>query len=253
MLRGIVKFRARIVHPDKGITFPVVEFNPNEAGVGNAEIEGPNGTEILTTVHLTAVDNHDQGIGVATKVHVAALDRICFFHNVAIENGDVTESDFSPIDPQPPGQYGLGAAGGRYDYIGYPIAFPRGLSGSLLKTQLEQTAPAGERNFGLFRSARQSTSPVEEFMHLYNLMLMFFDDSRPGAQERLDEFIRTGKPRVPSTPRPRLPVHETVYTRLRNEFAHQRPGVNLDDTKAAMKNNLGDLIELIKRAIELHS
>jgi hypothetical protein len=255
MLRGIVKFRARIIDADKEVTFPVVEFNPNEAGVGKVEIEGPRGSEILSTVHLTAVDNSDQGIAVATKVHVAALDRISFFNDVAIENGDVTESDFSPIiDSQPPGQYHLAAGTGYFPYRGQPMKFSRGLSSSRLKTELEQTAPPGERNFGLFRSARQSTSPVEEFMHLYNLMLMFFDDSRPGAQARLDEFIRREEPGVTSTPDPRRPrVHETVYTRLRNEFAHKRPGVNLDDTKAAMKRNLGSLIALTKRAIESHS
>ncbi len=44
---------------------------------------------------------------------------------------------------------------------------------------------------------------------------------------------------------------ETVYTRLRNELAHQRAGVNLDNTKAEMSNRLSRLIALTKRAIEL--
>jgi len=45
---------------------------------------------------------------------------------------------------------------------------------------------------------------------------------------------------------------ETVYTRLRNELAHKRAGVNIDNTKAEMANRLGGLIALTKRAIELH-
>ena len=44
---------------------------------------------------------------------------------------------------------------------------------------------------------------------------------------------------------------ETVYTRLRNELGHSRKGVNLQDTKAEMANQLGGLIAITKRAIEL--
>jgi hypothetical protein len=193
-------------------------------------------------------------MAIATKVHMAALDRISFHYDIALEDGRVIESGFSPIDPPPTGEYRISPGTGYYFIEGHDAKFTRGLSSVRLKTELEQSTPPGERNFGLFRSARQSTGPVEEFMHLYNLMLMFFDDSRPGAQARLDKFIRREEPGVTSTPDPRRPrVHETVYTRLRNEFAHKRPDVNLDDTKAAMKRNLCGLITLTKRAIELHS
>jgi hypothetical protein len=123
-----------------------------------------------------------------------------------------------------------------------------------LKAELEQPAPPGERNFRLFRSALQSASSVEEFMHFYNIMLMLFDDDQPGAQGRVDEFIRREEPGVASTPHPRFPnVHETLYTRLRNELGHNRKDVNLDHTKAEMRKHLGGLISLTKRAIELHS
>jgi len=44
---------------------------------------------------------------------------------------------------------------------------------------------------------------------------------------------------------------ETVYTRLRNEFAHKRAGVDLQKTKAGMADKLGGLRTLAKRAIEL--
>jgi hypothetical protein len=254
MLRGIVKFRARIVDVDKEVTFPLVEFNPNEPGIEKVGIEGPNGKEILTAVHLNGVDSPTYGIAIATKVHIAALDRISFFQSIPIENGHVTEQDFSPIDPPPPGEFHINAGPGHLSLVGKDATFRLGLSAAHLKTELEQVSPPGERNFRLFRSARQSTSPVEEFMHLYNLLLMFFDDDRPGAQGRLDEFIRREEPGVASTPHPRRPnVDETLYTRLRNELGHNRKGVNLDTTKAEMRKNLGGLIALSKRAIELHS
>ena len=91
-------------------------------------------------------------------------------------------------------------------------------------------------------------------MHLYNILLMFFDDDQKGAQGRLDNFVRTENPGVPQTAHPKFPgVYETVYTRLRNELGHPRPRVNLDVTKAEMKTRLGELVALTKRAIELNS
>jgi hypothetical protein len=44
---------------------------------------------------------------------------------------------------------------------------------------------------------------------------------------------------------------ETVFTRLCNEFAHTRPGVDLDTTKQEMQARLPTLADLVKRAIEL--
>jgi hypothetical protein len=105
MLRGMVKFRAAIVDVDKGVTFPLFEFNPNEPGIERVEIEGPKDTEILSRVHVSAVATAEEGIGIATKVHVDALNRISFNHGIAIDNGCVTESGFSPIDPPPPREF----------------------------------------------------------------------------------------------------------------------------------------------------
>ena len=79
----------------------MIEFSPNEPGVGKVEIEGTKGNEILTAVHLTGVDSPTEGMAIATKVHMAALDLISFRYNIALENGRVIESQFSPIDPPP--------------------------------------------------------------------------------------------------------------------------------------------------------
>lgn len=86
-------------------------------------------------------------------------------------------------------------------------------------------------------------------MHLYSLLLRFFEDE----QAKVDDFIRSQDSAVPQSPDPR-PGHsnrETVYTRLRNEFAHRRSGVNMQDTKADMEQHVGGLISLVKQAIAL--
>jgi hypothetical protein len=121
-----------------------------------------------------------------------------------------------------------------------------GLSPQNLKAELEQASPPGEQYFGLLRSARQSMSPAEEFIHLYNILQML--SSPDDDQADVDAFIRREEPTVPHKPG----VMETVYARLRNEISHTRAGVNLDKTKAEMADRLGGLVALTKRAIELH-
>jgi hypothetical protein len=116
-----------------------------------------------------------------------------------------------------------------------------------VKAVLEEKAPAGESNYGLFRSARQSESRAEEFLHLYQIILMLCGD----AQRKVDEWIKAQVPTVPETPHPREARMETVYSRLRNEFGHHRSGVDLDNTKREMASHLGGLRELARQAIQL--
>ncbi len=246
MYRGTVCFVARI--KGSGLTAPLFTFNPNEPGVEKVEIEGPSGDEIHTTVHLASVASHDDGKAIAAKVNTAALNRIAFNHLIAIEDARITSHEFLALDPQPGV---LSPAAGFHFFNSWAVRRPPiAIAAAELKTELELTSPPGEHNYGLFRSARQSSSAVEEFMHLYNILLMIYNDS----QADVEAFVVGDDPAVPQTQHPRKPaeVMETVYTRLRNELAHKRPGVNLDNTKAEMANRLGGLIALTKRAIELH-
>lgn len=244
MFKGTVQLRARI--KGNGLTFPLFNFNPDEPGVDRVEIEGPSGNEVLGSVHLTSVASQADGLAIARKVIEAALNRICFFYGVAIENGQVIDTAFSPIDPQP-GVFPVEA--GHYAIIGAEAKMEVNVPPERLRALLEQASPPGERNFALFRLARQSSSPVEEFTVLYSVLLMLLGD----RQASVDTFILRGEPSVPRTPDPRnAAVMETVYTRLRNELAHRRPGVDLRKTVAEMAANVGGLRTLTRRAIELH-
>jgi hypothetical protein len=73
-------------------------------------------------------------------------------------------------------------------------------------------------------------------------------------QKDVDAFIISENPALPQSQHPlkKPGLTETVYTRLRNELAHKRAGVDLDNTKSEMGSRLGGLIALTKRAIELH-
>jgi hypothetical protein len=245
MFKGTVSFSARI--RGNGLTFPLFTFNPSDQGVDKVNIEGPNGEEILSTVHLASIPTRENGISLATEVNTAALNRISFCHDIAIENARITNTAFSQVPPQSDAHLEINV--GDCIHLGDAVSFVLGLDPTHLKTELEQASHRGEQYFGLYRSARQSGSPVEEFMNLYQILMILFNDS----QRDIDAFIVCQEPAVPQTQHPKKPTGtmETIYSRLRNEFGHDRQGVNLDNTKKDMAACLGGLIAITKRAIEL--
>jgi hypothetical protein len=246
MFKGTIGFSAKF--KGNGVTFAVFEFNSAEPGIEKVELESSaEAEEVRATVHLVSVPTREVAITTATKVIAAALNRICFLYGLGIENAYRTHTQLSLMNP-PPGFVGLagveavGVIGNLRAVIELPTV--------QLKSQLEQRAIRGERLFGLFRSARQSISAVEEFMLLYHILLMLFGDN----QTRVDAFIFSEDASVPQTqhPRKRPGVTESIYTRLRNELAHRRAGANIDTTKAEMASRVTGLATLARRAIELH-
>jgi hypothetical protein len=244
MHRAMITFKTRI--KSHGVRFLLVEYNPNMAGVEKIEIEGPNGFEIHATIHLPSVASVNEGREVAEKALWAALDRIIFHHDIAVENPLCTAEQYSPP-----------LAVDAFADVGMRFGLVPGIAPAQLKAELEQPSPPGKDSYGLFRSARQSLSPVEEFMHLYHILLMLHNDD----QAAVDAFIKSQVPTVQETPQPPILrsrkrrknlVMETVYTKLRNELGHKRAGVNLEDTKLEMGCWLPGLIALTKQAIELY-
>jgi hypothetical protein len=236
MYTATINFQTRI--KSDGVRFPLVEFNPNVPGVTRVEIVAPNGHEIHGTIHLIAVASPHETRELAAEVHRATLDRIVFNHGIAIENPRRTGEQYLP-----PG------AVDAFSDVGLRLSVVLGIDPAQLKDELERPSPPGEGNYGLFRSARQSLSPVEEFMHLYHILLMFCNDKQP----EVDRFIEGQEPAVQKALSPHTGKMETVYTRLRNEFGHPRAGAALDKTKSEMTTHLGGLMALTKRAIEQHA
>ena len=258
MFKGSVSFVAQI--KDQRVTFSRLDFNLDKPGVDKVEIEGLD-RHIHSTVHLATVESHEAGISLAKDVNTTALNRIAFSQNIAIENAHITGKKFSPLHPpplppQPPPGVHL-AASIKGQSVARAAEVVIHIPADQLKIELEREKAPGEHNYGLFQSARQSMGPVEEFMHLYHILLMLYND----WQNEVDAFILSEDPSVPQTQQPpkpprgqrrQAPGMETVYTRLRNEFAHKRANVDLEQTKAEMARRLGDLRMLTKRAIELH-
>ena len=247
MYIGTVTFRAVIT--SNGLKFPSCEFNPKQASVEKVVIESQSGYEILSTVHLAGVATERVGTSIANKVLTAVLDRIAFRYSLAIEDSQIVSSWFDSVNPPPGAQ--VQPHSGELASLGQQVGLVYGIPAADLKAELEQTTLSGEPFFSLYRLAVQSRSSGEKFMHLYSLLLRFFDDE----QVRVDDFIRSQDSAVPQSQDPRAgrSTRETVYTRLRNEFAQRRSGVNMQDTKAEMEQHVGGLIRLVKQAIALQT
>ena len=108
----------------------------------------------------------------------------------------------------------------------------------------------------LFRTLLSVDEVVAKFLALYVVIAGRLGDNR---QRDVDDFIRTeyerkGQPVAESTPvrgDGRPGKSETVYTRLRNQIAHDR-GVPLESTRAEMSQNMRGLIDLVKACLRDH-
>jgi hypothetical protein len=245
MYIGTVTFRAGIT--SHGLKFPSCEFNPNQASVEKVVIESQSGFEILSTVHLSGVATERVGRAIATRILTGVLDRIAFQYSLPIEDSQIISSWFAPVTPLP------GAVAHPHSGVLAIIEQQADLGFDIppadLKAELERTTLGGEPFFGAYRLALQSRSPEEKFMNLYSLLLRFFEDE----QAKVDDFIRSQDSAVPQSPDPRPGRNnrETVYTRLRNEFAQRRPDGNMQATKAEIEQHVGGLIGLVRQAIPL--
>jgi hypothetical protein len=243
MFKGTVSLTATITGAS-GVQFDRFEFDPKEPGVDRVEIEGPTGFDIRIVVSFSSVPSEDDAKQIAQKVAAAALDRTAFSCKVPIESARIGGTHLLSLD-LPPGTPTVAVS----DVVCLTDSYlaVKKTTPDLLKTELERPRPPGGQYYGLFRSALQSTGPVEKFIFLYAVL-----QTVKGKQVAVDGFILKHEPTVPRTRHPMFSGQmETVYTRLRNEFNHSdERGVNLDDTKREMQAWLGRLIDLTWKAIE---
>ncbi|MEO6422733.1 MAG: hypothetical protein ABIO31_08435 [Candidatus Nitrotoga sp.] len=206
------------------------------------------GTEELSgSVHISLVATPADGISLACTVIESTFNRLAFFHGLAIEPARVTDSTFSSTNTQPghnPSHNIVSPGAGHIIITGFVPKVFIGISSATIQSELEQVGPSGEMHFSHIRSARLSVGPVEEFMHLYAILLIFHND----LQTKVDEFVVSIEPGVQQTQNPKTLKLETVYTRLRNEFSHKR-GAVLRTTKLEMSKHLAGLHSIVQQAI----
>jgi hypothetical protein len=244
MFRGTVTYHSRIPN----LIFKRFEVDPRCAGVEAVELELPPGCLLRIVVRIAQVASQEDGRRAAEAAVEKVLNRLaytigehvadCYFVSATFEEAAGTGA---PVTIHPP--TGAVAAQVVSEFSEDGIRE--------VKADLEKSERPGERHFGLFRSAMKTENSVERFLHLYHILLLFYNDS----QADVDAFIVAQNPMIARTPSPlsgKKGKAETVYTRLRNELAHQRAGVDLDDTKREMERQWPGLMHLVRQAINLN-
>lgn len=99
--------------------------------------------------------------------------------------------------------------------------------------------------WALYSFASRQGDALAAFMMLYNIMMQIGNDSQP----KIDRLIRETDPSVHMTPDPRgIPIYESVYTKIRNEIAHNRsriPSQSLIDEVARVLPSFKSIVRKI--------
>ncbi len=234
-----------------GLQFHRLDIQVAEPGVGDVVLKLPDGQTLQIDVEVTSVPTEGDGEKLATQAAEKVCDRLAYAGCWSISTPVIVSAQFTSLTPPPPpGVHEIRVL----DYLrttDAAVAVVTAGPGRLaaLRDELELASPPGEHNYWMFRAALAANDRVVQFMQLYHLLNMLHNDK----QAQVDAFIVCEEPGVAQTPSPiKAGVMETLYTRLRNELAHKRAGVNLADTKAQMANYAPALARLTKRAIELH-
>jgi hypothetical protein len=246
VFKGQVSFVARIAA--QHITFPKVTAKSTWANVQEIEIESTHehGEEIKGTVHITGVASESFGIEVATEAIEDALNRLVYEYDVSIEPARIASSQFEPMAPAPGSGLHVHLGTGYLHIKGGDVRAIRGLAPAGIQAMLEAVQSPGERHFWLYRSARASTTQIEEFLHLYSMLLHLVS----GRQKEVDAFITEVEPTVAKSVSPMDgKTVETIYTRLRNEVGHRRPATTMQGTRAEMVAHVDGLRKVVRAAI----
>lgn len=117
---------------------------------------------------------------------------------------------------------------------------------TVLSAALQQPPKISDSHLLLFRFSILQDDPVTKFMFLYNLMLSLNND----CQKKLDKHILTLDDQVPVTLDPRNSnKRETLFTRLRNEVAHSRPGRDQIATATEIERHVGEFELIVQKAL----
>jgi hypothetical protein len=248
MTEGRVTYTSRL----EGIEFDPVECRADHPSVSKIELSAKGG-DMTYIVHLSGVSGLDEALAIASSEVARVVNLLSVNLGVSITEPRLTEHALSRVELDVTGKQIFHAHVGNMLTMmtsAYAVKKLGGASLNALRQALSDATPPGEANFVLFRSAVAATDPASRFLGLYQILALLNGDN----QDQIDAFILGHEPGTPVTrTRPKkdgLLKDETIYTRLRNEYAHIRPGVSLAQTRKEMDANLSSLIAIVQAAIK---
>jgi hypothetical protein len=257
MLTGELIFRAP-VSGDRLLTFPTLEVKPVHPSVARIEVTAPKTNDsractIQVTVRFSSVTSKDEASLIGWQIAKDILDRVAFDQNISIEEPPAPAGHFVQVALDG-GKVGpMQAFDGATCFMrGHVVMEPDVPDLARLGKKLNARRLKGRTYYPLFRTALRAENPVEKYLALYRILLVIHDDKQQDVDGFLhDEFGDKLTPRPGQKTKPGKPkIKETVFTRLRNEFAHIRKRTRLKSTREQMEQHMERLIERVKRAVE---
>jgi hypothetical protein len=247
VVKGSLTYRAEV----KGFIF--TRFGPvdvcvAQAGVEKVVVSCPEESPIALTVTFAAISSEEAARIAGRQICRDLLNRLAVQYCLCIQEPGLPDEAFELV--------GTGGETVRTAATSATaVMFGKRtveVDAADLRAELEQLSPTGEVYYDLFRVAMQAQDEVDRFLSLYRILLLCFPRPRDGKEDQkfVDDFIEKNTTERRVHKRPDKPgVLETVYTRLRNEVAHARPGVDLATTRREMEGRVHALAELVRKAL----
>jgi hypothetical protein len=240
MMTGNVRLLAQFPK----IEFEKIELDLRKIGLPKASLYSSAENDMILDVKIKNVASIEDGKSIAEKTaqHIANLFSYRF--NIYC---DFRVQDYSFSDAEPNRKF---KAGDIIYLSAYGDAIMQlGKNGrDNLQEHLEAEIDANQiPYFEMFRSTMAMNETISKFMLLYFIALSICND----RQEKVDKKILRHQPSTPTNePYGKRKTPETIYTRLRNEIGHRRPGTSIEGTRKEMQANLNGLMNAVKYLIE---
>jgi hypothetical protein len=254
MSECVLTFASRV----EGIEFRSIDCPSDHPSITKVEVSSGNGGDVTFKISLTDVSDPGEARAIARRAAARAADALSFNLGRAVTEPRLVEEAATEVIVDVSGKRDVHAKVGTVistvtQASCVSLLGEAGLGE--LETALSRVNPPGEPNYVLFRSALGATGPASKFLALYQILdLLINQDKIEANQDKIDQFIREQDPSVPVTKtKPRKNgsfKDETLYTRLRNEYMHNRSDVTLAATRAGMEANLAGLVSLVQTAIK---
>jgi hypothetical protein len=236
---GIVEY----VAPVAGVRFAAIEVSNSHPAVEKIVVETQGSEQINVVFHLTDVFTDTEANVIAGDILASILNRLAFELDVSI--GQPHLRGFSLPNDAVGASYTVSTSMSALWKVVAPTDTLDDERRRELARLLEQPFSRPDLS-SAYRFAGTQSDPVTGFMFFYNILLQLHHD----RQEQVDAFIRRKAPDVSQSLSPKKKgKFETVYTRLRNEVGHKRPGTTPEQTRAEIEGNVAALQTLVKAVI----
>ena len=246
---GTVKFVARCNEDDITWQFPKVEFVTDIEGFSKVELDNLTGDSVVGIVHVEPRSSQTEIQRSAMESVIYAINELAFALPTAIHDPEWQENDLyiqsrPGVEPSPI----INPASGSGTFGDVRVRMKS--TAEAIKSQMKPIPSTKSAYLEHFRLAFSAQTGVEKYMGFYQLLLnLTCNANGDESPVNLDRFILACKPSVATSSSPHTKKQETVYTRLRSEFAHVRQGVDLRSTKSEMNQRWGELMECVKIAM----